>query len=83
MGDYDLGSLSKLTSETTQATKRLTEDTTEATKQLTKALEKASTDSGIMARRIVWLTIALVAVGLAQAIATAWPYIDWSLKHWR
>jgi hypothetical protein len=72
MDNYDTGSLSKLTF-----------DTTQATKQLTEALEKASTDSGIMARRIVWLTIALVAVGLAQAVATAWPYIDWSLKHWR
>jgi hypothetical protein len=69
---YETGSISKLTF-----------DTTQATKQLTEALEKASTDSGIMARRIVWLTIALVAVGLTQTIATAWPYIDWSLKHWR
>jgi len=50
---------------------------------LTSTLDRASQDSSRVANRIVWLTVALVFVGSLQALATAWPYIDWSLKHWR
>jgi hypothetical protein len=50
---------------------------TGSTERLIVALDKASADSGRMARRIVWLTMCLVIVGAAQAVATAWPYLVW------
>jgi hypothetical protein len=49
--------------------------------QLIGALNKASDDSGKLGVRIVRLTYALVFVGILQAIATAWPYIDWAIHH--
>jgi hypothetical protein len=44
---------------------------------LTESINKASADSGALGRKIVYLTFALVAVGLIQALATAWPYLAW------
>ena len=49
--------------------------------ELIEALQKASDDSGVMARRLVWLTGALVFVGVLQAIAGGWPYIFWWFSH--
>ena len=43
---------------------------TDAVHVLTKAINKASDDSGKVARRIVWLTVSLVIVGLLQVGAT-------------
>lgn len=48
---------------------------------LTKSIVKASDDSGKLGKRIVVLTVALVAVGLLQATATAWPYLAWWWHH--
>jgi hypothetical protein len=48
--------------------------------ELITALTRASAESGMLAKRVVWLTGALVLVGFMQAIATAWPYI---VCHWK
>jgi hypothetical protein len=42
--------------------------------ELIDALTKASSESGRVAERLVWLTAALVAVGALQAVVTAFPY---------
>jgi len=55
--------------------------------QLISALDQASKESGKLGRKVVWLTAALVFVGLLQAIATGWPYLAcwlhsaWCSKH--
>lgn len=43
--------------------------------RLTMSITRASDESGALGTRIVWLTVLLVAVGLLQAMATAWPYL--------
>ena len=67
---YDTGSISKLTA-----------DTGSAIAELTKALKQASDDSERMTTKIVWLTWALVGVGILQATATGWPYLAWWWAH--
>ncbi len=42
--------------------------------ELIGALRTASDESGRVASRVVWLTGALVTVGILQAIVTALPY---------
>jgi hypothetical protein len=49
--------------------------------ELIAALKEASDSSGKMGHRVVLLTVVLVCVGLLQALATAWPYVSWWLKH--
>jgi hypothetical protein len=49
--------------------------------KLTAGIERASDDSGKLGKRVVVLTFALVAVGLLQAVAMAWPYIDYWMHH--
>ena len=49
--------------------------------ELIRALEQASKDSGMVGRRVVWLTAALIFVGILQAIATGWGYLAWWLTH--
>ena len=48
---------------------------------LVSSLNQASKDSGTLGRKIVWLTCALVAVGVGQIMATAWPYLAWWWHH--
>lgn len=43
--------------------------------ELIAELKHASADSGRMSQRLVCLTGVLAIVGIAQAIATAWPYM--------
>jgi hypothetical protein len=49
--------------------------------RLTTSITRASDDSGKLGEKIVWLTICLVAVGLLQALATAWPYFTYAWHH--
>lgn len=49
--------------------------------ELVESLKQASQDSGLVSRRIVYLTLALVAAGLLQAFATGWPYVVWWWHH--
>jgi len=49
---------------------------------LITALDRASNDSGKLAGRLLWLTAALVFVGVLQAVATAWPYLAWAWNNW-
>lgn len=49
--------------------------------ELIASLQKASDDSSYLGKLIVILTCALVAVGLLQAVATAWPYLVWWRHH--
>lgn len=41
----------------------------------------ASNDSSKLGEKIVWLTFALVGVGLVQAIATGWPFFSYWVIH--
>jgi hypothetical protein len=52
-----------------------------STHELTNALKKASMDSGELGKKILWLTGALVFVGVLQAIAAAWPNLSWWARH--
>jgi hypothetical protein len=52
-----------------------------STHELTNALKNASTDSGDLGKKILWLTGALVFVGVLQALAAAWPYLSWWARH--
>jgi len=52
-----------------------------STQELIDALKRASSANDIFSTRVFWLTIALVVVGAVQAVATAWPYLVWWLKH--
>lgn len=40
--------------------------------ELIAELKKASTDSGRIANKVMWLTVALVAVGILQAVVVWW-----------
>ena len=71
-----------------RTTQALVVTQTENTKVLTasidtlvKSLNKASDDSGKLGRKVVWLTVALVCVGVGQIVATAWPYLSYWAKH--
>src|ERR1700735_3260561 len=46
-----------------------------STQELIEELKKASASNAVFSKRVLWLTVALVVVGVAQAIATAWPYL--------
>jgi len=48
---------------------------------LIKSINRASDDSGRLARRIAFLTLFLVLVGAGQVIAIAWPYLAWWWRH--
>jgi hypothetical protein len=48
---------------------------------LTKSINRASDESGALAMKVVWLTLALVLVGAGQIMATAWPYLAWWWHH--
>jgi len=48
---------------------------------LSANIKAASDDSGKLGRRIAALTVALVAVGISQILATAWPYLAWWWHH--
>jgi hypothetical protein len=48
---------------------------------LSANIAAASNDSSNLGKKILYLTLALVAVGLVQALATAWPYLAWWLHH--
>jgi hypothetical protein len=50
-------------------------------RELAIALAKASGDSGKLQSRIVMLTLVIAGVAIVQAIATAWPYLVWWIKH--
>lgn len=59
-----------------------------STQELVEALKTASASSDVLSRRVfrlncvlVWLTLALVAVGLCGALVTAWPYLAWWWQH--
>jgi hypothetical protein len=49
--------------------------------KLVGSLDQASKDSGKLGRKIAWLTGFLVAVGVGQIIAIAWPYLPWWWHH--
>jgi hypothetical protein len=49
--------------------------------ELIEALKQASLDSGTTARKIVWLTRALVGAAILQAVATGWGYLTWWMTH--
>ena len=49
--------------------------------ELIAELKKASHDSDKTGRKIMWLTFALVATGIIQAVATGWNYLVWFFKH--
>jgi len=46
-----------------------------STQELIDALRDASESNSVFSRRVVWLTFALVVVGGAQTLATAWPHL--------
>lgn len=48
--------------------------------ELSQALAKASEDSGKLQGRIMILTVVIACAAIAQAIATAWPYLVWWAK---
>lgn len=59
-----------------------------STQELIAALKNASASSDALSKRVlslnrvlVWLTLALVVVGLCGALATAWPYLAWWWQH--
>jgi len=59
-----------------------------STQELIEALKKASASSDALSTRVfrlncvlVWLTLALVFVGLSEALGTAWPYLAWWWQH--
>jgi len=59
-----------------------------STQELIEALKNASASSAVLSERVfrlnrvlVWLTLALVGVGLCEALATAWPYLAWWWQH--
>jgi hypothetical protein len=49
--------------------------------ELIIALKGVSGEHLRLARAVVWLTIALVGVGVLQAVAIAWPYLSWYWTH--
>jgi hypothetical protein len=49
--------------------------------ELAAAWQRASEDSGKLQSRIVILTIVIALAAIAQAVATAWPYMVWWAKH--
>ena len=49
--------------------------------ELVKALQTASEESGMIAERVVYLTLALVMAAICQTIATAWHYLVWWVSH--
>jgi hypothetical protein len=49
--------------------------------ELAAALAKASEDSGKLQSRIVLLTVVIALAAIVQAVATAWPYLIWWIKH--
>jgi hypothetical protein len=51
-----------------------------STQELIAQLKQASEDSKRTTSRIAYLTFALVVMGLAQSVATAWPYLVWWIK---
>jgi hypothetical protein len=80
MGAYDTGSINQLVSANyalITAINEASKESTQATASLVKALTDASGDSTTMARKIFWLTVAIIGVGILQAAATAWPYLAW------
>jgi len=52
-----------------------------STQELIEERKKAAASNTVFSKRVFWLTVALVVVGGVQALATAWPYLVWSLKH--
>lgn len=49
--------------------------------ELIDALRNASKDSNKAAQKIVWLTVALFVAAILEAVATAWSYLAWWVKH--
>ena len=60
---------------------RSTQDQVSSTKDLVTALERASTSSDQFGRKVVILTLIIAFAAVIQAIATAWPYLSWWVKH--
>lgn len=52
-----------------------------STQELIAELQKASTSNTVVSTRVLWLTVVIAVAGVAQAIATAWPYLVWWLRH--
>jgi len=52
-----------------------------STQELVASLTTASTDSGKLGTKLLFLTGALILVGILQAIATEWPYLAWWWHH--
>jgi len=52
-----------------------------STQELIEELKRASASNNAFSRRVFWLTFALVVVGGIEALATAWPYLMWWVKH--
>lgn len=48
---------------------------------LTASIKEASAESSDLGKKIVWLTVFLVAVGVLQAVASGWPYLAWWWHH--
>jgi hypothetical protein len=46
-----------------------------STQELLQELKKASAANTVFSTRVFWLTVALVLVGILQALAAAWPYL--------
>jgi hypothetical protein len=45
--------------------------------ELAADLRRASADSGKLQRRVMILTVVLVAASIVQAVATAWAHLAW------
>ncbi len=52
-----------------------------STQELIEELKKGSASNNTLSKRVVRLTFALVVVGVIEALATAWPYLVWWVKH--
>lgn len=61
--------------------RQCTSDLTTSIGTLVDSVKRASGDSGALAKKIVWLIVAVVAVGAGQIIAAAWPYLAWWWHH--
>ena len=67
--------------EGTRSQQQQTEKIVTAVDRLTTSINRASEESGALSKKVVWLTRALVAVGIGQIVATAWPYLAWWWYH--
>jgi hypothetical protein len=52
-----------------------------STQELIEELKKASASNNAFSTRVFCLTVVLAVAAVVQAVATAWPYLMWWLKH--